>query len=263
MTKTPRRHMVVSAAALAALVLGIVACESDPAQGRQSAPVTDPTVPVDTHGTTPVPSSAPAVTDPALDGDLFAAVAADDGQRVRELLTRGADIEARGEHDRTPLVAATKTRATAAAQALIAAGADVNAKDDLQDSAYLYAGAEGIDDILELTLTHGADIRSVNRYGGTALIPASEHGHLTTVRRLIEAGVDVDHINTPKWTALHEAIVYGDGSQRYQQVVSALLAAGADPSIRDGAGRTALDNAQRRGQSAIVTILRNQNRGQR
>ncbi|MEV0105885.1 hypothetical protein AB0H42_06025 [Nocardia sp. NPDC050799] len=51
----------------------------------------------------------------------------------------------------TPLIAATKNRATAAARALVEAGADVDAKDDLQDSAYLYAGAEGINDILELT----------------------------------------------------------------------------------------------------------------
>ncbi|OQS14402.1 hypothetical protein B0T36_15630 [Nocardia donostiensis] len=67
----------------------------------------------------------------------------------------------------------------------------------------------------------------------------------------------------PRWTALHEAIVYRDGSPRYRQVVTALLDAGADPSIRDGAGRIALDNAQRRGQTDIVTILRNHPNGGR
>lgn len=162
------------------------------------------------------------------------------------------------ENTATPLVAAIKNRATAAARVLIDAGADVNAADDLADSAYLYAGAEGLDEILDMTLTHGADLRSVNRYGGTALIPACEHGHGGAVRRLIDAGVDVDHINNSGWTAMHEAIVYGDGTPRYQAVVSALLAAGADPSIHDGAGRTALDNARRLGQSAIIAILSDQ-----
>ncbi|MFD6102193.1 ankyrin repeat domain-containing protein, partial [Nocardia salmonicida] len=194
--------------------------------------------------------------DHALDDDLYDAAVADDSARVRDLIARGADMETRGDNGRTPLVAATKNKASAAAVALIEAGADVNAVDDLQDSAYLYAGAEGLDEILAATLRHGADLRSVNRYGGTALIPASEHARVSTVRMLIAAGVDVDHVNTPQWTALQEAIVYGDGSRPYQETVTALLAAGADPRIRDADGRTALQNAERLDQDAIVALLR-------
>ncbi|WP_347958098.1 ankyrin repeat domain-containing protein [Gordonia aichiensis] len=201
------------------------------------------------------PSSSAVRADPSLNGALLKAAASDDAAAVRDLLGRGAQIEARGADGRTPVVVATKNRAVAAAGALIDAGADVNAKDDMQDSAYLYAGAEGYDDILEMTLRHGADVRSVNRFGGTALIPAAEHGSVTTVRRLIEAGVDVDHVNTPGWTALQEAVVYGDGSGRYQETVRALLDAGADPDIRDANGRTVQDNARRLGQNAIVEIL--------
>ncbi|OCB11246.1 hypothetical protein A5717_21115 [Mycolicibacterium porcinum] len=208
-------------------------------------------------GCTPPDVATGATTVAPVPGpDLLAAASNNDAARVRELIARGADLEVRDERGRTPLVAATKSGAADAARALIEAGADVNAKDDLQDSAYLYAGAEGLDDILELTLSHGADVRSVNRYGGTALIPASEHGHVSTVRTLIAAGVDVNHVNNPQWTALHEAIVYGDGSVKYQHVVRALLDAGADQSIRDGSGRTALDNAERLGQVQVAAILR-------
>ncbi|MEX3771002.1 ankyrin repeat domain-containing protein, partial [Mycolicibacterium fortuitum] len=101
-----------------------------------------------------------------------------------------------------------------------------------------------------------APVDGGHRYGGTALIPASEHGHVSTVRRLIAAGVDVNHVNKPQWTAMQEAVVYGDGSVKYQQVVRALLDAGADQSIRDSSGRTALDNAERLGQLQIAAILR-------
>src|SRR5690606_22269556 len=113
-----------------------------------------------TPATTPAPAEASSTPphDPALDDDLLAAAAADDADRVRDLLARGADIEARGPHQRTPLIEATKNRATDAARALIEAGADVNATDAIGDSAYLYAGAEGLDAILDLTLTHGADL---------------------------------------------------------------------------------------------------------
>ncbi|MGV9611034.1 ankyrin repeat domain-containing protein [Nocardia xishanensis] len=247
-----RSHRIVLAAA--AMAFTIVGCTADSLSDRTVSPV-------DTTGASAAePSPVRTPHDPALGPQLVQAASADDAARVRELIAGGADLEFRGDHDRTPLIAATKNRASAAARALIEAGADVKAKDDMQDSAYLYAGAEGIDDILELTLRHGADVRSVNRYGGTALIPACEHGHLGTVRLLIDAGVDVDHVNEPGWTAMHEAIVYGDGSERYQRVVTALLDAGADPSIRDASGRTALDNAQRRGQTAIVSIIEARNR---
>ncbi|MFD6400237.1 ankyrin repeat domain-containing protein [Nocardia sp. NPDC060249] len=236
--------------ALAVLAVGVGACSADP--GTPDAPSVTPETSVLTSAAAPPTEQR----DHALDDDLYAAALADDAAGVRDLIARGADMETRGDNGRTPLVAATKNRATAAAVALIEAGADVNAKDDLQDSAYLYAGAEGLDEILAATLRHGADLRSVNRYGGTALIPASEHAHVRTVRMLIAAGVDVNHVNTPRWTALQEAVVYGDGSQRYQETVMALLAAGADPQIRDAEGRTALQNAERLGQDAIVALLR-------
>src|SRR5690606_10028501 len=137
----------------------------------------------------------------------------------------------------------------------IEAGADVNAKDDIQDSAYLYAGARGHDEILQLTLEHGADLRSTNRFGGTALIPASERGLLSTVRILLEAGVDPNHISTLGWTALHEAIVLGDGSGRYVEVVRALIDGGADVMIPDGDGVLPRELAAQRGYDDIVAEL--------
>ncbi|MFE1595492.1 ankyrin repeat domain-containing protein [Nocardia sp. NPDC058705] len=238
--------------ALAVLAVGIGACSADP--GAQETATVE-AVP-ETSAVTSATAPQPLHFDDGLDPALYDAAVANDTARVRDLIARGADLETRGEGGRTPLVAATKNAANEAAVALIEAGADVNAKDDIQDSAYLYAGAEGLDQILEATLRHGADLRSVNRYGGTALIPASEHAHVSTVRMLIAAGVDVNHVNTPQWTALQEAVVYGDGSQPYQETVTALLAAGADPQIRDAQGRTALQNAERLDQEAIVALLR-------
>ncbi|KAB1866779.1 hypothetical protein F6A08_02905 [Microbacterium algeriense] len=187
---------------------------------------------------------------------LLAAAAAGDETTVRSAIETGADIEARGSGGMTPLVAATKANHTAAARVLIEAGADVNAKDDMQDSAYLYAGARGHDEILRLTLEHGADLTSTNRFGGTALIPAAERGLLSTIRILLGAGVDPNHVNNLNWTALHEAIVLGDGSATYVEVVRTLLDGGADAGIRDGDGVLPVDLAAARGYDAIVAELR-------
>ncbi|WCM55523.1 ankyrin repeat domain-containing protein [Microbacterium sp. EF45047] len=153
------------------------------------------------------------------------------------------------------LAAAASGDAAAVRAVLIEAGADVDAKDDIQDSAYLYAGARGHDEILRMTLEHGADLRSTNRYGGTALIPASERGLLSTVEILLEAGVDPNHVNNLGWTALHEAIVLGDGSEKYVRVVRALIDGGADVTIPDGDGVLPRDLAAQRSYDAIVAEI--------
>ena len=202
---------------------------------------------------TPPPSEESSMSDSTR--DLFDAAAAGDADAVRTALDAGADIEARGDGGMTALVAATKADHVDAARVLIEAGADVNAKDDIQDSAYLYAGARGHDEILQLTLENGADLASTHRFGGTALIPASERGLLSTIGILLEAGVDPNHINNLNWTALHEAIVLGDGSDTYVDVVRTLIEGGADITIRDGDGVLPRDLAAARGYDEIVALL--------
>lgn len=154
------------------------------------------------------------------------------------------------------LIAAAKANNTPLVAGLIGRGGNVNARDPIQDSAYLFAGAEGFNEVLRLTLAAGADVASTNRYGGTALIPASEHGHVETVQILIAAGVPVNHVNNLGWTAMQEAILLNNGGPRQLEVVRLLLDAGADPDIRDPAGRTALQNAERLGFTEIAALIR-------
>jgi ankyrin repeat protein len=71
----------------------------------------------------------------------------------------------------------------------------------------------------------------------------------------VRTGIDVNHVNDPGWTALLEAIVYGDGSAPYQEIVGILLDAGADPRIADAQGITALQHARDRGQAEIAARL--------
>ena len=138
---------------------------------------------------------------------------------------------------------------------LIAAGADVNAKDHQNDSPFLYAGAEGRLDILRMTLAAGADLRSTNRYGGTALIPACHHGQVETVRELLKTAIDIDHVNNLGWTALLEAVILGDGSATYVEIVQLLVGARANLNIADRDGVSPLVHARRRGFRAIVQVL--------
>jgi uncharacterized protein len=61
----------------------------------------------------------------------------------------------------------------------------------------------------------------------------------------------------PRLDALLEVVILGDGSKRYQQIVTILLDAGADPQIADCHGVTALQHATRRGHDRVAGIIRN------
>ena len=142
------------------------------------------------------------------------------------------------------------------ARRLIEQGADVNAKDDTEQSAYLIATSEGYLDLLELTLRHGAEVDSLDSFDGTGLIRAAERGHADIVGRLLRTDIAVDHVNNLGWIALHEAIVLGEGTQRYVDTVRLLVAGGTDVRItpeRDGIAP--VEHARTRGFDVIATTL--------
>ncbi len=187
---------------------------------------------------------------------LHEAAVAGDLAAVAALLAEGVPIDAPMRTGRTPVMAATAARQTESVRALVAAGADIDQRDNRLDNPFLYAGAEGLLDILRIVNEAGADPALTNRYGGVALIPACERGHVETVRYLLEqSDVDVDHVNNLGWTALLEAVILADGGPAHQEIIRLLLAHGADPSIADRDGVTALEHARAKGQAEVVAIL--------
>lgn len=183
------------------------------------------------------------------------AAAVGDADAVARLIGIGTPLETRDSNGRTALMLATHGNHIEAARVLIGAGADVNAKDAIADSPYLYAAAEGRIEILRMTLTHGADLKATNRYGGTGLIPACHHGHIEAVYALLKTAIDVNHVNKLGWTALLEAVILGDGSPTYVEIVEALVDAGAKTTLADRDGVSPLAHARQRGFHEIVAVL--------
>lgn len=193
----------------------------------------------------------------ASEDSLIAAAERGDATTLAKLLDAGGQVNARDPRSRNAVLAATQGGHLAAARLLIERGADVNAQDHIRDSAFLLAGARGHTEIARLAIAAGANLKSTNRYGGTALIPACHYGHVDTVRLLLSAGVAVDHVNDLGWTALLEAVILGDGSLKYVQIVQLLIAHRASLNLADRQGVTPLAHAQQRNQSAIVELLMN------
>ncbi len=142
------------------------------------------------------------------------------------------------------------------ARRLVGRGADVNAKDDTEQSAYLIATSEGYLDLLRLTLDNGARVDDKDSWNGTGLIRAAERGHAAVVGELLRAGIDRDHVNRIGYQAIHEAVWLGADTRSYATTVRVLAAGGVQLDLPSpSAGLTPLEMARQRAFPGLERVL--------
>ena len=121
---------------------------------------------------------------------------------------------------------------------LIQAGGEVNEHDEENGSTPLHAASrEGHVEVVDLLIRAGGDVNKQNESGFTPLHYASANGQV--VERLIQAGGEVNTRSSDGWTPLHSASIGG-----HVEVITALLAAGADKTLKDERGETPHDWAK-------------------
>lgn len=176
---------------------------------------------------------------------------------VEQELQKGMNVNTVDTKNRSLLLIATNNQNQEMAELLVKHGANVNQQADNLDSPFLYAGASGQTQLVKLFIENGARFDIFNRYYGSALIPACERGHVQTVYLLANTkNFPINHINRLGWTGLMEAVILGDGSKKYQQIIQILKDAGADMNIPDHDGVTPLQHAERRGFKEIISIIK-------
>lgn len=120
---------------------------------------------------------------------------------VSKVVDLGADVNARDNENRTPLML---TKSEAAVSKLVEKGADVNAKDNTKWTALHYACAETNDLVVSKLVDLGADVNASDNEGRTPLIVAETEA---AVSKLVEKGADVNAVAKDHgWTALHVAV---------------------------------------------------------
>lgn len=189
--------------------------------------------------------------------EVIRAVQKNDTPTILKSIEQGLNVNLTDEQDRSLLLISTSLQFDAMAMILVNNGADVNQQAQNQDTPFLLAGATGQTALVKLFFNHGARFDIFNRYHGTALIPACERGHIETVKLLANTpGFPIDHVNRLGWTGLMEAVILGDGSKKFQEIVQILKDAGADMHIPDHDGVTPLQHAKNRDYKEIADIIR-------
>ena len=188
---------------------------------------------------------------------LFSAAHVGDVAAIRKHVSDGANVNARDTKGRTPAHVAAFASQDEALRALAEAGADMNALEGRAYDVVTIAAVANDPELLSLAIELGNDPGLVTSpYDGTALIAAAHLGHVEVVRRLIAAGSPLDHVNNLHWTAVMESVVLGDGGADHQEVLDALLTAGADRTLADRDGVTPLQHAEIRDFEEMAARLR-------
>ncbi|KIK60359.1 hypothetical protein GYMLUDRAFT_43659 [Collybiopsis luxurians FD-317 M1] len=158
----------------------------------------------------------------------------------RELLERGAEVDARGgDLDATPLQWAARNGYLYVVKLFLEWGADPTLKDGQgYNTLHLITHSSAVMPLLYLLQQRKVDVDSADLQGHTALMWAAYQGDAVSVDILLKHGADVGTKDEGGLTPLHWAVVRGN-----KTVIKKLLESGADVSAKDSGGRTPRDMA--------------------
>lgn len=181
--------------------------------------------------------------------DFFLAVKNDNAQAVKALLARGLDPNLfEAERNDTGLILALREDAMKVFMVLLnAEGIDIEAKSRNGDNALMIACYKGNKAAVEALLRKGAE---VNRPGWAPLHYAAAIGSNDIVQLLLDKSAYIDAESPNKTTPIMMA---ARGGHIY--TVKLLLDEGADATLKNELGMTAIDFARKHGYKDIVEGL--------
>ncbi|WP_298257721.1 ankyrin repeat domain-containing protein [Bradyrhizobium sp.] len=178
-------------------------------------------------------------------------------EMVDLLLQRGAPVDARDLAGATALYVAAERGQNAVVQRLIDKGADTNLTGRSGTSPLAAAAFAGRNQVVKMLLAHGADGRAADGTGKPPIVYAAASGSLDIVRQLLARNIDINARYANDLTLLMWASGPDESVAEAQalEVVSYLVDAGAHIDDRDDRGRTALMTAAEGNHAEIAQLL--------
>ncbi len=181
---------------------------------------------------------------------LMSAAEVGDLETARQLLALGADVNHRGEADRTALARAIFSSHPDMVALLVKHGASLTVEGPSIGVPLILA--EEKPEIIRILLDAGADPNVKNSYRGeTVLHTAAMHGAVDTAKMMLKAHADVNTRNRWDDTPLLTAV-----ERNHSDIVALLIANGADlEAAKPYDGSTPLLNAVKSSRHSIIHML--------
>ncbi len=180
--------------------------------------------------------------------DFFVAIRQNDASAITALLQRGFDPNTLDPNGVSGLMMALREDALRCVQVLIEwPQTDIDLRNADDESPLMMAALKGHLRIVQQLVEKGADI---NKPGWAPLHYAASSGHLETMVFLLENSAYIDAESPNGTTPLMMAAMYGSTA-----AVKLLIDEGADPTIKNQQGLSALDFATNGSRPDAVEIL--------
>lgn len=181
--------------------------------------------------------------------------------KVVNVLLEQADPNIKDDLGNSPLHLAIDRDKEEITNALLEKNTDVNVgglSGKVKNQTPLYAAViKGRTDLVQRLLEKGADPNIADSDGGYPLSEAAIRGDAELVKLLLDKGANINAQESNKRSALiYAASNAGISSQRRQETIKNLLERGADKSIKDAEGMTALDWAKKSKNEDAVQLLK-------
>ncbi|KAI9664321.1 MAG: hypothetical protein M1831_002254 [Alyxoria varia] len=186
---------------------------------------------------------------------LHLAAGEDYPEVVRGLLGKGADFNIMDITGATALFSAVKERQTRVVEEFLACRGALKKKDRGGRTPLMFASEANDLTIVRLLLTRKVDIDAQDIDGVTALMYASAGGFVGIIKELKSHGANINAKDRFERSALLRVFDREDDWGNVAEVVQTLLDCGADITIRDVLGRTALQLARDYQETEVVEIL--------